>query len=303
VTAPERSPLERLADHDFHAEGPAGSLDTCLMHFRRPFTPAAVKWKVQTARQGYGIVVAYIDARLVIERLNLVVGGGWEDEYAARGQGVEECALTVLGVTRRDVGKGGGFEAEKAMRSDALKRAAVKFGIGASIYVLKAVELRATPEWEADGERLLIANKSRDGGKGKQVWSARMSPAAERWLAEMYGRWLESRGVKLFGPALDHGDEEGSVGIEAAEEQRVEEGAGEAEQETIAEPVVDEATAAAVASAEAVYEEIKALNPAQIPPGRHKTALRKAQGKGVDGVQAYATQLAGVLTTMKEARA
>ena len=65
------------------------------VHLRRPFEPAAVRWKVQSVGDGYGIVVAYIDARLVVERLNAVVGGEWSDEYRVHAQGVEECALTV----------------------------------------------------------------------------------------------------------------------------------------------------------------------------------------------------------------
>ena len=80
--------------------------------------------------------MAHIDARQVMQRLDSVVGaGGWSDEYqpSAIGKGVE-CRLTVLGVSKVDVGVPSNTEPEKGAYSDALKRAAVKFGIGRHLY-------------------------------------------------------------------------------------------------------------------------------------------------------------------------
>jgi hypothetical protein len=56
------------------------------------------------------------------------------------------CKLTVLGQTRCDVGwsKGTGNDMDlKSLYSDAFKRAAVKFGIGVSIYALPQTRLKA----------------------------------------------------------------------------------------------------------------------------------------------------------------
>jgi hypothetical protein len=80
--------------------------------------------------------LAYIDARDVMERLDMVVTpAGWSDSYQIVRQtpaGVEvECALTIGEITKRDVGTG---EDCKAAYSDAFKRAAVKFGIGRYLY-------------------------------------------------------------------------------------------------------------------------------------------------------------------------
>ena len=55
-----------------------------IEELRRPFTPEAIKWKVQaTGPKGkpstWGMVVPYIDARLVIERLDEVAPGEWGD--------------------------------------------------------------------------------------------------------------------------------------------------------------------------------------------------------------------------------
>jgi hypothetical protein len=272
------------------------ALSNALVHFRRPFEPAAVRWKVQSAGSGYGLVVAYIDARLVVERLNAVAGGWWDDEYRVHAQGVEECALTVFGATRRDVGTAGGFEAAKSMRSDSLKRAGTHFGIGVSIYAMKSVLLEAAAGKDPAGDKLLTHNKRSMRGN-KEVWSARMSPAAERWLAETYGRWLEAKGEKLFGPALGHGDEEGAQGIEgeegAAAPVDVDEGPGPA--------LEDELAAGLRERIEAAYGAIRKINGAAIPPGQHKARVKAAEGSH-EALGEYAVELEGALAQMEEVR-
>lgn len=117
----------------------------------QPFPDSKIKWlpKITTKkgangqrepikRNGIRVAgcMAHIDARDVMERLDSVVGAGnWYDRYqpSAIGKGVE-CALTVLGVTKVDVGIPSDTEPEKGAYSDALKRAAVKFGIGRHLY-------------------------------------------------------------------------------------------------------------------------------------------------------------------------
>ncbi|WP_279232354.1 Rad52/Rad22 family DNA repair protein [Thermus albus] len=111
----------------------------------QPFPPQEVGWKVQTVNRDRtrGLVVAYVDARTVLDRLDEVVGPeGWQDAYEVladrehNGTRLVEvkCRLTVLGVTKEDVGEG---DTLKAAFSDALKRAAVKFGIGRYLYRLE----------------------------------------------------------------------------------------------------------------------------------------------------------------------
>jgi hypothetical protein len=108
------------------------------------------------------------------------------------------CRLTVFGVTREDVGEG---EDPKAAFSDAIKRAAVHFGVGRALYAMRAPWLR---EGEGDGE--LRRNR-----KGRLILDER----TEAWCRERYGRWLEERGRRLFGEPLEHGDESGAPGFEA----------------------------------------------------------------------------------------
>ncbi len=114
-----------------------------------PFPVASVKWKAQAVSQDKtrALAVAYVDARDIQARLDGAIGAQyWTDEYEVLTdeqrkdkdgklyrQVEVQCALTVSGVTKHDVGDGRDL---KAAYSDALKRAAVKFGIGRYLYSL-----------------------------------------------------------------------------------------------------------------------------------------------------------------------
>lgn len=159
-----------------------------------PFSPSEVRFRPS----GYDAILAYLDARTVAERLNQVVGAeNWHDEYVPIAikevstrpidengnvvtkplkevtysqeaythyyEGIQ-CNLTVLGVTKSDVGTPSMAEQLKGATSDALKRAAVKFGVGAYLYDLKelrggkvakfkVVENPTLPEWALPVER------------------------------------------------------------------------------------------------------------------------------------------------------
>ncbi len=180
-------------------EFPVESFREAARHLRRPFTPAAVKFKVQATwpkdNPTGGLIVAYIDARLAIERLNLVVPHLWHDEYRPVTPDLMWCDLTVDGITRRDVGEGKG----KGLVSDALKRAAVHFGIGVSLYAIPKMILKV------------------DSGavKAKQIAGKRtleITPKGEQMLRDMYAHWLDAHGRTSFGEPLDHGDVEGAQG-------------------------------------------------------------------------------------------
>src|SRR5947209_10144012 len=92
------------------------------------------------------LALAYVDARVIQDRLDDVLGvGGWQDDYECLPDGSVVCRLRLrLGdewVTKVDVGgpseQPDGGDRLKAAFSDALKRAAVKFGIGRYLYRLQ----------------------------------------------------------------------------------------------------------------------------------------------------------------------
>jgi hypothetical protein len=88
--------------------------------------------------------VAYIDARLATERLNRVIPDAGQRRVQAGVEEKDEADVVppdVDGVTRTDIG-----ESSKGMSkdlvSDALKRAAVPFGVGVSCYALPQIKLK-----------------------------------------------------------------------------------------------------------------------------------------------------------------
>jgi hypothetical protein len=116
--------------------------------FAMPFDAADVKYKPAMVKNNRALALAYVDARLVLDRLDEVVGiDGWRDEYTHLPNGSVECRLSVriagVWVTKADVGSPSEQPDEhdrvKAAVSDALKRAAVKFGIGRFLYRMPQV--------------------------------------------------------------------------------------------------------------------------------------------------------------------
>ena len=112
-----------------------------------PFEPREVKYKPQMVKNNRCLAMAYIDARLIQDRLDEVLGvENWEDGYKILPDGSVMCRLRVkLGdrwISKTDVGSPSeqpdGGDRLKAAFSDALKRAAVKFGIGRYLYRLPA---------------------------------------------------------------------------------------------------------------------------------------------------------------------
>ena len=113
-----------------------------------PFAPDKIGWKAQSVKNNRALAVAYCDARDVMDRLDEAVGvENWEDSYDIAADGSVVCQLRVkIGeswVVKSDVGSQSeqpdSGDRLKAAFSDALKRAAVKFGIGRYLYSLPAI--------------------------------------------------------------------------------------------------------------------------------------------------------------------
>lgn len=112
-----------------------------------PFDPKEIKYKPQMVKNNRALAMAYIDARHIQDRLDEVLGvENWEDGYKILADGSVMCRLRIkLGdrwISKTDVGSPSeqpdGGDRLKAAFSDALKRAAVKFGIGRYLYRLPA---------------------------------------------------------------------------------------------------------------------------------------------------------------------
>ncbi len=118
-----------------------------------PFPVEKIRWKVQTAlpvQQGRNpqcMMVAFIDARDVMDRLDSIVGAsGWQDSFSSvPGTKIVCCRLSIKFGTEWITKEGVGGESSqpdeddrvKAAYSGALKIAAVKFGVGRDCYRIK----------------------------------------------------------------------------------------------------------------------------------------------------------------------
>lgn len=108
------------------------------------FPPENISWRVgsTTADKKKGMALAFIDARDVMERLDAVCGvANWQDRYEFHGARTL-CYLSIRidgeWITKADGAGDSDVEAEKGAISDALKRAAVKWGVGRYLYDLAA---------------------------------------------------------------------------------------------------------------------------------------------------------------------
>lgn len=194
-----------------------------LVALRRPFNVRAVGFvPLGGVRERQGVKTqefgVYMDARLVTERLN-DIDPCWTAVYERVGfaqagmQGWAACAyaidchLTVRGVTRTGVGqlRQGAKQDDKhikAAQSDALKRAAVEFGVGAYLYALDNVQL---------AEQIPDAN----GVKHKAFWHYQrdnktvfggLEAAGKAQLRAIYERVVSAEAfIARFGEPVDYG--------------------------------------------------------------------------------------------------
>jgi hypothetical protein len=110
-----------------------------------PFAAEEIDWRIgsTTKDKTKGMALAYMDARAVMDRLDGVCGpDGWQCNYAVTGP-IAVCNIGVRVPSGEWIWKADGagatdVEGEKGMLSDALKRAAVRWGIGRYLYEMKS---------------------------------------------------------------------------------------------------------------------------------------------------------------------
>ncbi len=160
-----------------------------------PFDASEVKYKPIMVKDNRALAIAYISARAVQDRLDEVLGiANWQDEYTTLPDGSMLCRLSVrIGeewVTKMDVGSPSEQPDEgdrvKAAVSDALKRAAVKVGVGRYLYRGKPQWVDYDPKTKQILSNLVPASNPqtpRPVGNGP----ARQSPDVKNWKT-----WLET---------------------------------------------------------------------------------------------------------------
>jgi hypothetical protein len=124
-----------------------------------PFPANAVSWRIgRKSKDGKSaVLLAYIDARDVMERLDRACGfENWQCRYTLAADGLIICEIGIrIGAEWVWRANGAGdthVEAEKGKCSDAFKRAAVLWGVGRYLYGLPTpkVAIDQYGRWEKD---------------------------------------------------------------------------------------------------------------------------------------------------------
>jgi hypothetical protein len=117
-----------------------------------PFPLEYIEWRVGSTNsdKSKGLALCYVDARAVMDRLDSVCGpDGWQCNYSAAPGNAIICNLGVLiagdWIWKADGAGATDVEGEKGMLSDALKRAAVRWGVGRYLYDLKSPWVELEP--------------------------------------------------------------------------------------------------------------------------------------------------------------
>ena len=150
-----------------------------------PFPAKALQWRVGPCNRDKtrGVALAYVDSRDYIERLNAVLGLGWEDAYTFTVVGTRivcKCELRLHLGGQSIVRTGDGDcelsdpNATTVASAQAFKRACVKFGLGAYLYGLPL-------EWVAlEGDKNIPSEVQ-----------ISLNAAYKRWLET--GEWIFTR--------------------------------------------------------------------------------------------------------------
>jgi hypothetical protein len=118
-----------------------------------PFEPRQVKWLPKVVRQDSALGMPYVDSRTVMDRLDAVLGmENWQDSYDFLPDRAVMCRLAVRlpgtaeWITKSDVGteseQPDQGDRSKSAVSDALKRAAVHWGVARYLYRVPSVWAR-----------------------------------------------------------------------------------------------------------------------------------------------------------------
>ena len=116
-----------------------------LQRLTEPFAPKDVEWRVQTCGKNgdgaWALLLPYVTNRAIMNRLDEVVGPqNWQNEFRPGPAGGVLCGLSIRinneWITKWDGAQETAVEPIKGGFSDAMKRAAVQWGIGRYLYYL-----------------------------------------------------------------------------------------------------------------------------------------------------------------------
>lgn len=129
-----------------------------LKKLTAPWNRDEIKWRVGSMNKDKtkALPLAYVDARVVMERLDNVMGAlNWQDRYEFADKRTM-CYLSLRfgdeWLCKSDGAGDSDIEGEKGGISDAFKRAAVKWGMGRELYELKCKWMPIDQHKQLDGD-------------------------------------------------------------------------------------------------------------------------------------------------------
>lgn len=168
------------------------NVSTLMLELSEPFAPERVSWRIarvvdDNGEKGKAQVLAYIDARDVMDRLDYVCGlENWQCRYShTQTKTVCDIGIRINGewVWKADGAGDTDIEAEKGALSDAFKRAAVRWGIARYLYDLGnsyAAVTKRGKNWFIDADALKQLEKSLPAGGSVKMTEAREVDGALR---------------------------------------------------------------------------------------------------------------------------
>jgi len=158
---------------------------------KKPFPPSDIEWRIGQAGKGrngfWAKVLAYITNRAIMDRLDEVCGPeNWRNEFREwHGDGKNNASAQLCGIsiringewiTKWDGAPNTDFESVKGGLSDAMKRAAVQWGIGRYLYDLGE-------SWAEICDNGVRRDKIKidENGKKRDEWIRWNPPKLPRW--------------------------------------------------------------------------------------------------------------------------
>ena len=165
------------------------TIDEIQKDLSAPFDPLDIEWRIQrTDQKNTGAyVLAYIDSRAVMNRLDKVVGSfNWRNTKKEFKGGIVDC-IEIRNPEHPDewVGKQDGaddtdVEPFKGALSDSMKRTGVLWGIGRYLYQLEAYKIKLIEGYKNDDDWYNISLKDPADPSTKK-WYSWQPPALPKW--------------------------------------------------------------------------------------------------------------------------
>jgi hypothetical protein len=169
-----------------------------------PFPADDVEWRVGQSGIANGKIwataLAYVTNRAIMERLDEAVGPqNWKNEYCRAPEGGILCGLSIRieqeWVTKWDGAENTQIEAVKGGLSDAMKRAAVQWGIGRYLYNLPRTMARIAD----DNDRSAPHRGEVKDHTGKKIPFRWYAPSLPDWALPKDGAVLQPEGNGRIG--------------------------------------------------------------------------------------------------------